>query len=182
MSAVLKFTGKLSIPIKATVVSRKLETLLVREQKNAIRAWAIAVINKIPTYTGTALGSFAPISRIIRGLTVTARPISARARNKITQGTDIKGKHYALGFTAGAQYAAHAITHTVSIYEHRYTFEFVNDLPYVLWNSIQPAPTWMHLKNEAPTGALQAGERAFIDYVKREFPRAIHSIPLLKAN
>ena len=162
----LKVTGR--IPrIDVARFTKKIERICVLGQNRAVLAWAKAVITKIPTYTGTALGTFAPLNRTIKGLGI-ASPggISAKARAKIAAGTRIQGREYQLGFGAGKQYSDHKLSHDISGFEQRYTFEFHNKLPYVMWNNTYPAPAWMHLPSNPPWKAMEAGEAAFDAYVR----------------
>ncbi len=110
----MKISGRLPV-IEISHFTRQLEAVLMREQKNAITAWAKAVVAKIPVYTGTAHGVFAPINRTIRK-TIFEKPtgLKAMARMKIRRGTRIQGTHYDLGFTAGRQYSDHDVRHIVS--------------------------------------------------------------------
>ena len=153
--------------------TKALERVLIREQENAVRAWALAVIAKIPTYTGTVLGSFTPLNRVIRNLGITKPGITARAKAKIAAGTRIKGVEYQLGFDAGAQYGDPKMYHVVSRFKQEYIFQFNEDLPYAMWNEIYPAPSWIKLPSNPPWRAFEAGEKAFRQYAREEIPRAI---------
>ena len=169
----MKISGRLPV-IHLSHFSQKLEAVLIREQKNAIEAWARAVIAKIPVYTGTVHGSFAPVNRVMnKTVFKKVSPVNSQARSKVSRGTNIQGSHYQLGFTAGRQYSMSDAYHRVSTFSQTYIFEFINDLPYVLWNEIQPAPSWLHLKSSPPWHALAAGLAAFTKYAREEIPRAI---------
>jgi len=169
----MRMSGRLPT-IEVSHFMQKLEAVLVREQKNAVAAWAKAVIAKIPVYTGTAHGTFAPVNRVIqRTVFKKVSPVDAQARAKVRRGTNIQGTHYQLGFTAGRQYSMSDAYHTVSTFQQTYIFEFVNDLPYILWNEIQPAPSWLNLKSSPPWHALAAGLAAFTRYARIEIPLAI---------
>ena len=177
----LKVRG--TIPVfQVSHFTKRLEACLMREQKNAIRAWARAVISNIPTYTGTALGTFAPLNRTIKKLGITSPSgIKAAARAKIRRGAKIQGVSYSLGFQAGKRYSSHDVSHTVTRTVQEYHFSFDEDLPYVMWNEIQPAPSWITLPSNPPWHAFAAGQIAFEYYVKTEIPRAIgRDVPTVK--
>jgi len=168
-----KVTGTIAT-INVSHFTKSLELCLVRQQKLAIGEWARAVIARIPTYTGTAKGVFAPLNRVVRGLNIqSSSPVSKRAKEKIAEGTTIRGKHYKLGFARGKDYSEHDVSHVVTSNEQMYIFEFDISLPYVLWNDMYPAPAWITLPSNPPWHALDAGAKAFRMFVVTKIPQAI---------
>jgi hypothetical protein len=150
--------------------ARKYQTRLIKvaeeEQRNAIRAWVLAVAVKIPTYTGTALGTIAPVAQAV-GIVLSA----SNSTNK--KFFKYRGRTYPLGFEQGAKYQTHSITHKVLGNSIEYTFKFNEQLPYVVWNTLQPAPNWLTLKNSTPWFALQDGVQAYVTYARTEMPKRL---------
>jgi len=153
--------------------TKTLRARLEAKQREAIRAWIRAVIAKTPSYTGTARGTFKPLARVLGKVSVQPGGLSSRAKAKIARGTDIDGQHYQLGFGAGGQYSDFSIEQEISTFRMSFVFIFDSSLPYALWNNIQPAPSWMHLRQPTPWGALRAGAVAFEQYVMREVPKVM---------
>jgi len=166
--------GLMTIPI--VNFTKTLRARLEAKQREAIRAWIRAVIAKTPSYTGTVRGTFKPLARVLGRVSVQPGGLSAGARNKVVRGTEIDGKHYQLGFGAGGQYSDFSITQDVSTFHMSFVFVFDSSLPYALWNNIQPAPSWMHLREPTPWHALRAGALAFEQYVMREVPKVMGDI------
>jgi len=156
--------------------TKTLKAELEIQQRQAIRAWGRAVVAKIPFYTGTSRGVFKPVAKTVGRLGIPKKALSKRARAKIASGTTIQGKHYSLGFEAGGQYSEHNVEQKYTHYKLSYVFEFEWDLIYAIWNDIQPAPTWMHLKTPTPWGALVAGEKAWLSYVQNDLPKRLPNI------
>jgi len=181
VTPLIKLSGTIPV-IEVTSFPKKLERVLLREQKNAVRVWARTVAEMIPTYTGTARGTIAGISRTINNLGITnSGGISARARMKIQRGTNIQGVHYKLGFQAGKSHSDSKLTHEISTDAQSYTFLFWENLPYVMWNEMSPAPVWITLPSTPPWKAITAGIVAFDNYVKYEIPKIIRrEVPSIK--
>ncbi len=155
-------------------IAVQLEKVMIRVQHDAIAEWARTIISKIPTYTGTAKGTYASIGKTIKNFNL-GNPggISAQARWKISQGTTINGRHYSLGFQAGKQYADHKLFNIVNKVNITCVFQFTQNLPYAVWNDFYPAPAWLHLPSSPPWHAMEKGKVAFVNYVVRELPKAI---------
>jgi hypothetical protein len=150
--------------------TKTLRARLEAKQRQAIRAWLRAVIAKTPSYTGTVRGTFKPLARVLGQISVQPGSVSKGAKAKIARGTKIDGQHYQLGFGAGGQYSDYSIEQEVSTFRLSFIFIFDSSLPYALWNNIQPAPSWIHLKEQTPWHALRAGALAFEQYVQKEVP------------
>lgn len=143
-----------------------LRAALDKQQREAVKAWLVAVLEEIPTYTGTARGTFAPIGRMVN-LTVGKTGIlgdpSGAASKKVFKH---KGRVIQLGFEEGAELGkdfklTQEATGKILIYK----FEFNHNLPYLIWNNMFPAPEWIHLPSNPPWKALEKGRDAFIEYV-----------------
>jgi len=166
--------GEVSLPtINIVNFTKILQARLEAKQREAIRAWLRAVMEKTPTYTGTAYGTFVPLARVLGKVAIQPGTVSLAARDKIRRGTTIQGKRYKLGAETAGQYSTYEITHTYAKFRMSYVFEFENTLPYVLWNNVQPAPSWLHLKSKPPWKALEAGATAFESYIQKELPKVI---------
>ena len=166
--------GEISLPtINIVNFTKTLQARLEAKQRQAIRVWLRAVLKKTPTYTGTAYGTYAPLARVIGKVAIQPGTVSLAASEKIRRGTKIGGKTYKLGADTAGQYSTYEITHTYAKFKMSYVFEFENTLPYVLWNNVQPAPSWLHLKSKPPWKALEAGAIAFEKYTLTELPKVI---------
>jgi len=166
--------GELSLPtIPIVNFTKTLQARFEAKQREAIRAWLRAVLAKTPTYTGTAIGTYAPLARVLGKVALQPGTVSLGAKEKIRRGTTIKGKRYKLGADTAGQYSTYEIRHIYGKFKMSYIFEFENTLPYVLWNNMQPAPSWLHLKQLTPWKALEAGAAAFEEYVLRELPKVL---------
>lgn len=157
---------------------RKVQKAVQEEHTKATKAWLIAVLQKIPTYTGTARGTYAPLGRIV------GHSVSVGLRRGKTDPNKKKyfiypkgGRRWPLGFAAGANYSEEKITFRqqgLDVYRAR--FEFDQMLPYVLWNEVRSPPSFMKLPSNPPWRAHEAGEKAFIRYVNRTMAPRIAKI------
>jgi len=159
--------------------TKALRARLEAKQREAIRAWIRAVIAKTPSYTGTVRGTFKPLARVLGKVSVQPGSLSKNARAKLARGTVIDGQHYQLGFGTGGKYSDFSITQKANTFRMSFIFTFESSLPYALWNNIQPAPSWMHLRQPAPWHALRAGAIAFESYVNREVPKVMGDVGTL---
>lgn len=129
------------------------------EIKNTARAWLKAVILEIPTFTGTARGTFRPLGRFLK----VAFPQGARKSKRKSK--KIQGTTFQLGFGAGAQYGQDFEFHQNA---NRFEFNYVFNLPYIYWNSFGPGlPT---LIKKTPWFAIQKGESAGFKHIRENIP------------
>jgi hypothetical protein len=135
----------------------------------AVKKWLLAVLRHTPTYTGTARGTYAPLGRAVghavRKGTIKGDPAKAAKKKFFKYG----GQSFPLGFAAGANYSDFKITKAknIKVKSARYVFEFDQQLPYVLWNEILPGPDWFHFRTPPPWLAMQAGNTAFVNHMKK---------------
>lgn len=139
------------------------------QMRQATRAWLRAVIKKIPRYTGTARGTFKPLGRVLRvAIKAAGAPTHGSAEGaKRKKFIKIGGRLLPTGPSAGELYSDFKFSKT----KNTVSFEFDQNLPYVIWNSIYPAPVNFILPSNPPWFAFAAGEAAFKNYVKVELPK-----------
>jgi hypothetical protein len=155
--------------------TKQLEQALMVELHRATAAWLRAVLLQIPIYTGTAKGTFGPLSRFLKVPNPFAAPVDARAaRKKVFR---YKGQEWPLGYKEGFSYGDAGKFEMQSTFNSRIMiFKFINLLPYVLWNDMYPAPAWLHLPSNPPWEALSGGANAFYLYVRDEIPKRLPSL------
>lgn len=144
----------------------KIEGDLNKEMKNAIEAWLKAVLIKVPVYTGTSKGTFAPVGRVIGKAVKAISPVNKAASSK--KFFKYRGRKFPLGFNAGRDYGSASLTREVLGKIITFTFTFANTLPYTVWNEQFPGPDWFSFRTEPPWNALIAGKEAFVNHVKKE--------------
>ena len=140
------------------------------------------VLKNVPIYTGAAKGTFEPLTRVLRRFDVSnpyTSPINARAKRKVETGTIIQGTKYDLGYYGAQKYGQTFFEIPKSVILSSgitFTFAFSNDLPYMLWNDIYPAPVWMNMPSNPPWDYINKGIEAFKNYVDLELPKYIPGI------
>lgn len=161
-----RFTTRARLP-KFFLKSFKtqLGQLSEREVKQAAREWLRAVIKEIPTFTGTARGTFKPLGQFLRVAIPQHTPKSDRKSKRIN------GRVYQLGFAAGAQYGEDFEFKQDGL---RYEFNYTVELPYIWWNSFGPGPA--NLTKPTPWFAIQKGTTAFGNHIREEIPGKISAI------
>lgn len=129
------------------------------EVKEAAREWLRAVLKEIPTFTGTARGTFKPLGSFLKVAIPKSAPVSSRTSKKI------QGTSFQLGFGAGAQYGQDFEFVQKGL---RFEFNYTVNLPYIWWNSLGPGlPS---LRKPAPWMAIQNGTKAFGRHVEEKLP------------
>lgn len=159
--------------------TKQLDQQLMTELRAASAEWVKAVLQTIPVYTGSARGTFAPISRVLKHWGVnnpTVGPVDAAAAKKIKRGFYYKNKRYILGYTAAGIHSNYSFNMITRPGQRVMKFNFTNNLPYVLWNTMYKAPDWLHLKHITPTYAYEKGAIAFEKYVKNVIPTKLPSV------
>ena len=129
------------------------------EVRQAAREWLRAVIKEIPTYTGTARGTFKPLGQFLKVAIPKSTPVSNRKSKRI------QGRTYKLGPAAGAQYGTD-FDFTQNAF--KFGFNYTVELPYIWWNSFGPGPP--QLKKPTPWFAIQQGTTAFGNHLREEMP------------
>lgn len=134
------------------------------EQKRAITAWVKAVASSIPVYTGTAIGTIAPVGRTVGYI------LAPIGRNTTKKYFYHNGKRYPLGFGVGESYQEHVLDTKMSGNIITSTFIFNENLPYVVWNSLYNTPI---PKSKTPWFALQKGVAAYVQYIRDNLPERL---------
>lgn len=165
----MKLRGKQAI---VRIDTNKFKAQLIdkcdEQNKLAVRAWLKARLDRIPTYTGTARGTFAPLGRTVR----CAVPLVGRAgrpgktsknprKSHITYGK----RKFAMGFSAGGQYASYKLKVNYSKTAILCSFEFSSNLPYVAYNDVNSAPKNFRLPSNPPWHSSARGKKAWEKYV-----------------
>ena len=170
------------LKIQEGVYTQVFVDAMATQLRAAAAAWVKAILLKVPVYTGAAKGTFVPLTRVLSRFGVSnpyVGPVNEAAAHKITTGTVLDGVHYSLGYHGAQQYGQSffdlpkATNFATSL---TFTFAFSNNLPYMLWNDIYPAPAWLHLPSNPPWQYLNAGLDAFRNYVAVELPKYIPGI------
>jgi len=141
-----------------------------------VREWVRAAVESTPVYTGTTMGTFAPLGRVIKQHVPPVSPINSAASAKKYFIYPKGGKKYPLGFDYAASeaqpYSKYNIKPNlgdISRVEHitgnakqtlDFQFSFSHLLPYVIWNNTTPGPIWMNLKKETPWDTLKKADAA----------------------
>lgn len=145
------------------------------QNRQAARAWLREALTNIPTYTGTARGTFKPLGRALRVSVPKFGPKGAQgnlanaAKKKYFQYPK-GGRKYKLGFNEGAQYSKYRFKTYKTKTSIQISFTFNNQLLYLLWNDIYPAPNWITLPSNPPWEALDYASIAWEDYIKNVLP------------
>jgi hypothetical protein len=164
----LQITGQIAYPkIDLKKFSKTLKQKLEREQNESVKAWFVAVISKIPVYTGTAKGTFKPLGRYLN------EKVDISPVNTTKKYFEYGGIKYPLGFKLAGKYTTYKFTQKNILGGMEYRFLFINMLPYFVWNDMQPGPTWFPFKIPPPYKALDAGEKAWRDYVLNILPKKL---------
>lgn len=155
----IKFRGRLSFPkLDVTKYTEALEEAIETQIRQAAREWLRAVIPKVPVWTGTARGSLQPLGRFLR----VAIPISPVARRK----------------GMGPEVGASKGTFKFQRRGRRFVFTASSTVDHFIQNNFYQAPTPpFHLKEPTPWKAFEAGDEAFIRYIKANL---VKRIPKLK--
>jgi len=158
----LKVSGKITkLKFNAEAYMREVARVSEIEQEKAVTAWVRAVAGSIPVYTGTALGTIAPVGRTVRYILV---PLGVETKKKYFYHN---GKRYPLGFSEGENYQEHSLITERVGGNITSIFRFKETLPYVVWNSLYSMPIPI---SKTPWYALQKGVAAYIQYVKMVLP------------
>jgi hypothetical protein len=170
---------RLAVPdINIEVYIDQIKKVVEEEHEIAIKKWLKAVLARTPTYTGTARGTYAPVGRVV-GYAVRKGKIKGNAeRARKKKYFVYNGKKYPLGFGAGAQYSEHVIR--VRKYKAAIiaTFKFDQNLPYVLWNEMQPGPPWFLFRTPPPWWAVKAGNTAYTNHHKKYTYKSIGAVKM----
>jgi hypothetical protein len=162
-----------------TAYKAKIRKIMEDENKEAIKKWLKTVLSRTPTYTGTARGTYAPVGRLVGRLVRKGRIKGNIERAKQKKYFVYKGKVYPLGFAAGANYQDHQIKLIVRSNTITTIFIFDQKLPYVLWNEIQPGPSWFNFQTPPPWKALEKGEISYDNHFRRVVFRKIGATKLI---
>ena len=167
----MRLKGKLAIrKWSLKLLSRTLYTKLEVQHRQAVREWLRAVIAKVPVYTGTAKGTFKPLGRYLR-VAVPVSPINTSKKYFY-----YKGKKYRLGLTAAEEYLTFSFKSRRTPFTYSYNFDYDIKLPYLVWNDIQPGPSWFPFKTPPPYYATNAGEAAYNKYLSEIAPTRLPKI------
>lgn len=163
----LKVSGKIA-KLKFDHKGYKGETVKISKlaQREAVAAWVRAVAGSTPVYTGTALGTIAPVGRTVGEILA---PVSNNTSKKFFH---YNGRKYPLGFGAGEDYQEHSLQTEASSQIVISTFTFNENLPYVVWNSLYPI-SMKGLKNKTPWYSLQKGVAAYVQYIRENLPEKL---------
>lgn len=153
-----------------------------REQnKAAVKVWLIAVLERIPTFTGTARGTFAPLGRTVNYIVTRVGPAggpfseASAARAALKKHIVSGGKTFVAGFSAGGNYAHYSLDTQLISNGIVNTFIFTNDLPYVAYNDVNPAPKGYTLPSNPPWRAYTNGLIAWRKYIRSKVTK--HMLP-----
>lgn len=155
----IKFRGRLSFPkLDVTKYTEALEEAVETQIRQGAREWLRAVIPKVPVWTGTAKGSLQPLGRFLK----VAIPISPVARRQ--------GR----GPAAGASQGSFKFQRV----GRRFIFSAETTVDHFIQNNFYEAPSPpFHLKEPTPWKAFEAGDEAFIRYIKANL---VKRVPKLK--
>ena len=173
----LKVKGTVLVMAKAgTRLRREIERRADDGFRDAVREWVIAAARHTPKYTGTTMGTYVPLGRLVRLHIPPVSPVNDRAAKKKYFEHD--GVRYKLGFEYAASpaqpYSRFNLKKNkgdltnVTIYRGErtlsYEFLFEHLLLYVIWNNKFQAPSEFKLLKKTPWDTLDIA-RAF--YLKR---------------
>lgn len=167
-----KFRGTVS---KITFVEKQylkeLRENVRLETRKAARLWLEAVLERVPTYTGTARGTFRRLGKQVKPELIVSKgkPLSKRPIKEIRKKKFFKynGKTFRLGFTQGEQYSKSRFYDAEkSRYFFKHNFDHDNELLYFVWNDESKAPDWFPIISKTPWEAVKAGNEAFSIYIK----------------
>lgn len=174
----LKVKGHIST---ITIDIGRFKTSLVKQcevqNRQAVRAWLRETLKFIPTYTGTARGTFKPLGRTLR----VAVPKIGQAgfpgnKKRAAKKKTIwygPGRTFTAGFEAGGQYAQYDLKVRQSGLKITCTFNFTNNLPYVAYNDINGAPPNFILPSNPPWQSHDAGAKAWKQYILTTVPERL---------
>lgn len=164
MALLIKSKVRLLKLLPSEKLQERVNTFYSEQFREAIRAWLKAVLNEIPEYTGTARGTFKPLARTLNVVVTPGVKYYKREgplRSRLKKGYHIvQGKRYLVG-PASNEYGAFDLQDTKA----PFSFSFSQNLPWALWNDIQPAPAWMTLPSNPPWEAINAGNRAYYERI-----------------
>jgi hypothetical protein len=136
-------------------------------QIEAIKVWLKTALSKVPTYTGTARGTFKPVGRIV-GKQIRRGQVRGRSDPRKKKSTTWGGITYSTtGPPAGEQYG------DASISKRKYrdgitlAFSFSQSLPYALWNEATPGPPGFIYASPHPWHALSAAKEAYEKFLNK---------------
>jgi hypothetical protein len=148
--------------------TKRLKRKLDVEHRSAVRAWLVAALSKIPTYTGTTRGLFKPIGRMVNYV-FSISPKSGHDKYFFIYPKG--GIRYPLGVNEADRYTKSDMDKRETPGQIEYYFIFENELLYAVWNETRSAPGWLNLKSTTPWNALVRGAEAFEEYVTTEIPK-----------
>jgi len=171
MTPPMKIKGKLAIRRwSLRNISRTLNKEYEVQHRQAVRAWLREVISRVPVYTGTSKGTFKPLGRYLR-VAVPVSPV-----NTTKKFFYYRGKKYPLGLSAAENYFMFQFVSRRTLFTYSYTFNYDITLPYLVWNDIQPGPSWFPFKTPPPYHATDAGEEAYSKYLSEVAPTRLPKI------
>lgn len=160
----------------------KIRQIMEDENNEAVKKWLKKVLSRTPTYTGTARGTYAPVGRLV-GRAVRKGHIKGDATRAARKKFFVyKGRKYPLGFAAGAQYQDHEIKTIVRQHSITSIFRFDQFLLYVLWNEIQPGPSWFHFQTPPPWKALEKAAISYNNHFRRHTFKRLGATKLVIGN
>lgn len=146
------------------------------QNKLAVRVWLRTILDHIPTYTGTARGTFKPLGRVVNytvPLVGKAGRPGKTAKNPHKKHISYGGSTFAMGFSAGGQHAEYKLDVKVSNLEIKCSFIFTNNLPYVAYNDVNSAPSGFVLPSNPPWHSHERGVEAWKRYILTEVPKKL---------
>lgn len=146
------------------------------QNRQAVRAWLVEALTYIPTYTGTARGTFKPVGRVVKRVVSKLGPAgqpgdSYRAKQKKV--ITYKGKTFIAGFSAGENYADAVLSTNIENDKIINCFVFFNDLPYVAYNDVNSAPSGFSLPSNPPWRWRKKSNKVWAKYILGEASRKL---------
>jgi len=154
----LKFRGRISFPkLDAAKYTQALEDAVETQMRQAAREWLRAVVPKVPVWAGTSRGSLQPLGRFLR----VAIPINPLVQRK----------------GAGPNVGASKSSFKFERIGRRFIFSVSTGVDHFIQNNFYEAPNPpFHLKEPTPWKAFEAGEEAYLKYIKENLTKKIPKI------
>jgi len=152
--------------------SKTLKKRLGEAHRQAVRVWLKTILENIPTYTGTARGTFRPLGRVLN-IAVQKTKVLGKTDPSKKKWIYVKGRKWRAGIDYGESYGGYSLWWQQEATRIIYGFSFTSDLPYLLWNEVYPAPVNFVLPSNPPWRAFRKAALAFLKYVKIEVPKQL---------
>jgi hypothetical protein len=152
--------------------------IAIEENKKAVAQWLKVVLTYIPTYTGTARGTLRPVGRQVKVAVSKFGPAGAKGdlrRAKKKKKIVYKGKTFTAGFVAGGKHAKATLTSVRKGNEIVNTFEYTNNLGYVIYNEQNTQPPGFKLPSNPPWRYNLKAVTAWKKYILIQVPKRLPS-------